>query len=368
MTTNRRHWLKQISLGIAGLSLAPVHSFALPPQEGNLSYDPGDGPVRLSSNENPYGPSPMARKAMAEYLNSSNRYGWKLGSELVSAIAKLDKVNDDNILLSAGSTEILELVTLLAAQQKGSFVLADPTFRSWVNTAEKLGLEKIAVPLTADKRHNLDAMRRAIRPDTRMVYVCNPNNPTGTVCDPAALQTFIKEAAQKTLVLLDEAYIHYCGQASLATLAATTENIVIARTFSKVYGLAGARVGYAIAHNNTMDHLLKLKVWPNGSLATVSVAAALASLKDEAFVKETITLNEQAKNYTVKELQKTGITCIPSHTNFLYFSLANYKNDFFASLKTNRVEGTRIIEEDGKWSRITIGTMAEMERFIQSIT
>ncbi len=245
--------------------------------------------------------------------------------------------------------------------------MADPTYSYWSHTAQALGLKKIAVPLTADKRHDLPAMLKAIQPDTRLIYICNPNNPTGTICDREALTAFVQEATKKTLVLVDEAYIDFTKQQSLSALVLENKNLVIAKTFSKIYGLAGARLGYAIAHAATLEQLGQLQSWVNGGVSVVSVAGALASLNDEAFVKDTYTLNEKAKAYTIKEFERFSIPSIPSHTNFLYFSLASYTKDFFEQLKKNNIARTRIYEEQGKWSRITIGTMQEMQRFIGAL-
>lgn len=361
---NRRNWLGQVGLILGGLSIEPVKNFAAPTQ---VLYFPEDMPIRLSSNENPYGPSPLARKAMAESINNSNRYGWKLTSDLVSAIAEKNKLTADNVLIDAGSTEILDLVVQMAALEKGNFILADPTFNYWSERAETLGLKKIAVPLTTDKKHNLSAMLQAITADTKLIYVCNPNNPTGTICDSEELLAFIKEATKKTLVLVDEAYIDFTNQKSLSNLVTDNKNLIIAKTFSKIYGLAGGRIGYALAHKATIDRLAQLQSWANGSVSVVSCAGALASLKDENFTNETKSLNEKARQYTIEQLEKLNIKCIPSHTNFIYFSLENYKKDFFKQLETHKIIGTKIYEDSGKWSRITVGTMDEMQKFINAL-
>lgn len=367
MQTNRRNWLRQMGLALAGIGLAPVKDLALPPAATPVHRKPGDLPIRLSSNENPYGPSPMARIAMAEGVLTSNRYNWQLSSDLVSAIAVKNSVSDDNILLGAGSTEILDLVVRFSAVKQGSFILADPTYGYWTDMAQAMGLKKIAVPLTADKRHDLPAMLSAIAPDTRLIYVCNPNNPTGTICEREALTAFIQEATKKTMVLVDEAYIDFTTQQSMAGLVIGNKNLIIAKTFSKIYGMAGARTGYAIAHASTIEQLSKLQVWANGSISVASASGALASLKDQDFVRTTYMSNEKARKYTIEQLERLKIFCIPSYSNFIYFSLSDYKPDFFERLKTNNIIGTRIYEENGKWSRITVGTMEEMEKFISAL-
>lgn len=367
METNRRNWLKQTSLALVALGTVPLKSFAIPSTATQLIDIQDNNLIRLRSNENPYGPSPLARAAMTNSINSTNRYNWELTSELISNIAKKNNVIAENILMGAGSTEILDLAVRFAALDKGNFVLAEPTYNYWAETAQKLGLKKIAVPLTPDKRHDLPAMLKAIEPETKIIYICNPNNPTGTICDREALITFIKEATKKTLVLLDEAYIDFTNQQSLASLVIENKNLIIAKTFSKTYGLAGARIGYAIANYETITQLSQLQSWPNGAISVVSATGALASIKDEKFTNETNSLNEKARKYTIEQLERLKIPCIPSQTNFIYFSLANYKKDFFEQLKNNNILGTKIYEENGKWSRITIGTMQEMQKFINAI-
>ena len=169
------------------------------------------------------------------------------------------------------------------------------------------------------------------------------------------------------IVLVDEAYIEFTKQESLSDLVVENKNLIIAKTFSKMYGLAGGRIGYAVANEYTINVISQLQSWPNGSVSIVSVAGALASLKDEGFKEEVYVRNEKVKKYTIENLKLLNIKCIPSNTNFIYFSLSNYKKDFFRQLEKNNIVGTKIYEENGKWSRITIGTMQEMEKFIDAL-
>ena len=364
--SNRRHWLKQIGLSVAGIGLSNLNAISSPTDL--LAKDSANNlPIRLSSNENPYGPSPLARAAMIENVNISNRYNWELSTELIKAVAKKNNISTSNILLGAGSTEILDLVTRLSSSKKGSFLIADPSYSYWTEAAEKLGLKKITVPLTKSKQLDLDAMLKAIQSDTRLIYICNPNNPTGSIADRVDLIKFINEVSKKSIVLIDEAYIDYTNQESLSALAIENKNVIIAKTFSKIYGLAGARIGYAIGNNKTTEELSELKSWASGSISVASTAAALAALNDEKFVLEALSLNKNARQFTIENLKKLNLVCIPSNTNFIYFSLTNYKKDFFEQLKNNNIIGTKIYEEQGKWTRITVGTMEEMQKFISAI-
>ena len=363
MQINRRNWLKQLGIGVSGIGLANFSTLASPTVDFFESIV-GDATINLNSNENPYGPSPLARAAMAKSINSSNRYNWQLTADLVEALAKKNKVSAENILIGAGSTEIIDLVVRLSASSKGNLVTANPSYDYWLPTAKKLGLQAIKVPLNANKELNLEAMLQAINSDTRLVYVCNPNNPTGTICEYNKLLNFITEASKKAIVLVDEAYLDFCKEISLGPLVVGNKNLIVVKTFSKLHGLAGARIGYAIGEAITLEQLGALQSWVSGSISVVSATAALASLTDEKFMTETSALNEQVKKYTIEQLARLNLACIPSHSNFVYFSLANYKQDYFQKLSSNNIIGTRIYEEAGLWTRITIGTREEMERFV----
>lgn len=368
METSRRYWLKQIGLGVTGIGLANIQSVASPAIQSFIDNAGGENmPVILRSNENPYGPSPLARKAFADNLMISNRYNWDVAAQLISDIAKKCKVKDENILLGAGSTEILDIVARLAALEKGSYVIADPSFDYWTVTLDNAGLKKIKVPLTAGKGTDLPAMLTAVGADTRLVYICNPNNPTGTMCEREALAGFIARIPKNIIVLVDEAYLDFTKQPSLSSLINEHPNMVIAKTFSKIYGLAGARIGYAIANSAMIDKLAGLRSNANNCVSILSKFAAMASLKDDRFLADCYSLNETVRAYTLNELEKLNLACIPSHTNFIYFSLSNFKKDYFQRLKDNNIEGSKIYEEQGKWTRITIGRMEEMKRFIKAI-
>jgi len=369
METNRRLWLKKIGIGVAGIGLTNFNSFASPLVSENLinSFDNDTNLIFLRSNENPYGPSPLARKSFADNANISNRYNWDIANQLIADLAKRNSVKDENILLGAGSTEILDLVAKLVTQEKGNYVIADPSYDYWTVTLDNLGLTKNKVPLTTDKKINLQAMLEAVDQDTKLVYICNPNNPTGTICEREALLEFVTKISQKTIILIDEAYLEFTKQQSISNIVNENKNIIITKTFSKIYGLAGARIGYAIAHKTIIDNLGNLQSNTNNSVSVVSKLAAIASLKDDKLVSNCYLLNENVRQYTISELKKLNCECISSNTNFIYFSLSKYKKDYFKQLENNNIEGGRIYEEQGKWTRITVGKMDEMNKFIKAI-
>lgn len=365
MKTNRRVWLKQIGLGIVGASIPTlqVNAFTNPA----LFQEHDKSPIILRSNENPYGPSPLALKAISNNIKSTNRYNWGTASELITELAKKNNVEESNIFIGAGSTEILDLVAKYIASEKANYVIADPSYDYWTTTMDNLGMNKVKVALTADKKIDLSKMFNAINQDTKLIYICNPNNPTGTICERDQLVTLIKKAPKNVTILVDEAYLEYTKEKTLTELIKSTPNLIIVKTFSKVYGLAGARIGYAVADPNLLDALRNLQSNTNNSISFLSKLAAIASIKDDQFVHDCYSLNESVRKFTITELTNLNIKCIPSGTNFLYFSLLNYPKDYFGNLERNKIQGTRIYEEDGKWTRITIGTLDEMRTFIAAL-
>lgn len=369
METSRRFWIKQISLGLTGISLSDFKTFASPTTLEliqNLNVE--NSPITfLRSNENPYGPSPLARKEFANNFNLSNRYNWDIASQLISAIAKKNNVDTENILLGAGSTEILDLIAQYASSNKGNYIIPYPSYDYWTVALDKFGTKKIKIPLSPNKSIDLEAIKAAITQETKLIYICNPNNPTGTICDRELLVKFIAEIPLKIIILVDEAYLDFTTQQSLSNLINVHPNLIIAKTFSKIYGLAGARIGYAVANKTMIDNISSLQSSSNSSVSVLSRLAAIASLKDEKFISDCLLLNEDVRKFTIRELKKLNLDCIPSNTNFIYFSLANYKKNYFQQLKDNNIEGTKIYEEQDKWTRITIGTMEEMKKFIKAI-
>jgi histidinol-phosphate aminotransferase len=357
-TLARREWIKQVAVATGGLTITP-HLFA-----NNESGYRSQAIIRLHANENPYGPSPLARKAMADAVSSSNFYPWEVTTTLREKIASIYGLTKEHVLIGAGSSEILGLVAQHAALKEGNAVTADPTFSIWFTSAQRSGLKLIKVPLNSAKQHDLDSMKQKVNDQTRLVYICNPNNPTGTVLPVNELKQFIGEVSARTLVLLDEAYTEYSDQPSLGALVSDNPNLVIARTFSKVYGLAGARIGYALAHAGLIQQLNELQPWANSGASAVSLAGAMASLDDTAFVKMSKQKNAEVRSYVINAFGELNVPAILSHTNFVYYSLEKQKGDLLGSFAGANIRGGRITEENGKWSRISIGTQDDMSKFI----
>lgn len=356
----RRDLIKQSALAVAAFTLSRDLFARIP--ESQLGTGNGAGFIKLSSNENPHGPSPMAKKAMMEAVNGSNRYPWETTTTLREKIGLQFGLGKDHVAIGAGSSELLGVVSLFAALQKGNAIAPDPTFRLWIPAAKKSGLPTKLVPLTNGKMTDLQQMKDAIDRDTRLVYICNPNNPTGTVLPAGELETFIRDVAPRCIVLLDEAYTEFSEEVSMAKMVNDYPNLVVAKTFSKIYGMAGARVGFALAHPQTIKQLNDLQPWSNAGASAVALAGALASLEDKAFISFCRKENQAAKSIFYTSLDKTGMQYVASHTSFVYFDSSAYKKDVRLALEAQQIIGARTFEEGTKWLRLSIGTREEMQR------
>jgi histidinol-phosphate aminotransferase len=359
--SSRRQWLKTTSTVLAGIGVAP---YVL--GSDRTDYKPGDA-ILLNSNENAYGPSAAARKAMADALVNSNRYPDEQIPKLKQQIADFWNVGRENILMGAGSSEILGLSSLLVSSTKGNIITAEPSYRVWNSQAESYGMQFIRMPLNSDKQTDLDKMLSAIDGNARMMYICNPNNPVGTYIDDKRLRDFVNECSKKIIVLVDEAYTEFAELPSLKDIAVTNPNVIVAKTFSKIYGLAGARVGYAIAHADMIKKLSSLQAWPDVSVSVVSVAAASAALNDQSFVKECRVKTAKAREMCYNCFNELKLEYIPSHTSFILFNIDKIKGDFSAKMQEKNIFVQFRNHFGGKWSRVSMGTIEEMQQFCSTL-
>jgi len=365
MSTDRRTWLKQSSFALAGLGLIPTLSNAEVRKDSfgeKKFFDPAN-PIWLNSNENAYGPSPLAQKAILNAYKKSNRYPDDYLPLLKKKIAEHWGVSTENILLGAGSSDIIGLACQHTSKTKGHILTSEPSYKVWNGQASSFGHSFKRIPLTDEKKTDLPKVVEAINNETRMVYFCNPNNPTGTFVEVSQLKDHVSAASQKTFVFIDEAYTEYAGLPSLASLAITDPNVVVAKTFSKVYGLAGARVGYAIAHPDTIKLLSSYQPWPDAGVSMVSCNAAMASLDDKEFVTH---CREKAKaaRATCYDCFKTlSLEYIPSSTNFILFNIDKIKGDFINLMQAKNIYVQFREHFGGKWCRVTMGTTEEMLQF-----
>ena len=358
---SRRQWLKTTSTVLAGIGIAPK-IFAIEKKP----YQPGDI-ILLNSNENAYGPSTATKKAMAEALVNSNRYPDELIPKLKQEIADFWQVGKENILMGAGSSELLGLTSLLVSSTKGNIITAEPSYRVWNSQAEAFGLQFVRIPLNNEKKLDLGKMLSAIDSNTRMMYVCNPNNPVGTIVDDQLLRDFVTECSKKCMVLVDEAYTEFANIPTLKDLAVKNQNIVVAKTFSKIYGLAGARVGYAIAHADTIKKIGSLQPWNDVSVSVASSAAASAALKDQAFVNDCRQKTQLAREMCYSTFKDLKLDYIQSHTSFILFDINKIGADYPQKMQAKNIFVQYRDHFGGKWCRVSMGTLEEMNSFCAAL-
>jgi len=361
-TLSRRSFTQLFGAGATLAALRPAASLAAPAHR--LLSTPTAAPVRLSSNENPYGPAPAALQAMTDAFGLAWRYPDEHADALVEALAKLHGVTAERILLGNGSGEILKVAAAALTGVGRRLVLADPTFEAIARHASVNRAEVSKIPLTADYRHDLAKMRAAAS-DAGLIYICNPNNPTASLTPKAELRAFIAQTPPQTTVLVDEAYHHYAESSdyeSVIPLVESHPNLIVARTFSKIYGMAGLRCGYCVAQPEMIERLRTQQTWDSANI--MALAAARASLQDAAHVAEGRRLNSTIKQQVCAELEQMKFTYIPSNANFLMIDLRRDVRPLIKAMGARRVEVGRFFPALPTHMRVTIGTRADMQAFL----
>ncbi|MFJ7683842.1 histidinol-phosphate transaminase [Peribacillus butanolivorans] len=324
--------------------------------------------VKLASNENPYGFSPLAKESMLIEIEQTSFYPEGLAPSLAEKLARKLNIKQDNIILGNGSDEILRLLTRTYIQQNDEVIMADVTFPRYETNVLIDGGTPVKIPLI-NGVHDLQGMYEAITEKTKMIFVCNPNNPTGTIVQKEKLRSFIEKVPKHILLIVDEAYYEYVeDEEYLETLPFlnTHSNLVILRTFSKIYGLAALRIGYGLMDVSIIQELIKVKEPFNTN--RLAQAAAFASLDDPTFVEQCAHKNEEGRRYLENELSEMGLTFFPSHANFIMVKLNHPGRYVFDELLKQGViirSGHLLGYENT--IRVTIGTPLENERFIKSL-
>ena len=320
-TINRRQWLQKSAFTASLLALGCRTNFELsattPFQNGLIN----SSPLPLHWNENPFGPSEKAVQAVAEVMAKANRYPDDMVAELKDILAKKYAVGNDQVLLTNGSTEILGLVGQQIGFDKGELVIPTPSFPTMAMFAAGSGATIKTVPLDKNNVIDLDQTLAAISNKTKVVFICNPNNPTSTEVDNEALKAFCRAVPKEVLVFVDEAYIEYSklGTAgSMIPLVNELPNLMICRTFSKAYGMAGLRLGYAISSKTPIDGLKSRYVGAEFATGWPALVAARATMEDKAFMINGIQKNQEGRDIVYQAFDKWGVAYSPSSTNFLY--------------------------------------------------
>lgn len=364
----RRQWLYQTGAVTAGLTLGRMAARAdsimaspLPPADGEVR-------ARLSSNENPYGPSERARRAILDAMSEGCRYPGQQYRKLEELIAKKEGLTPEHVVISAGSGEILRMTAMAYGLQGGELMTAHPTYEGMEGAARTINAFVHRVPLNEKLEHDLDAMDRQLTQAIRLVFVCNPNNPTGTIVAGDRLRTFCKEASRRSVVLVDEAYYEYVEApeyASMLDLVRQGHNVIVSRTFSKIHGLAGLRVGYGLARPDIAARLRPFR--SSLSVNMLGVHAAIASYQDTEFQDFSRRKNAEARSYLCRVLDEMGLRCAPSHTNFVFFRLGRDVQPFREAMQKRGILLGRLFPPYTDWCRVSTGTMDELKIFAAAL-
>ena len=336
-----------------------------PIEEVEREYGISDS-IKLASNENPLGPSPAAIEALKGFFDQINLYPDGGGFYLTRAIAKEYNVNVENIILGNGSCEIIENLCKMMLTPEDSVVISDLTFIIYKLASMMENAEIINVPLV-DLRYDLKGMASAVKANTKIVFFANPNNPTGTIFTAGELDEFMEKLPEHILVVMDEAYFEYVKDKNFPDsfkYLREGRNIIILRTFSKIHGLAGLRIGYGFADEKLIESMNKVRSPFNTN--SVAQVAALAALGDKNHVKRSVKNNLEGNQYISRNFDRLGIKYAPSQANFVFFETEKDAGEVYVSLIKNGII-TRPMAGWGnpKALRVTIGTLEECKKFIK---
>jgi histidinol-phosphate aminotransferase len=321
--------------------------------------------VRLSANENPYGPSASAFEAMRLAFAQAWRYPDEAQDALLETIAKLHSVSSDQVLLGDGSSEILKLAAASFTGPSRKLVMAAPTFEAIGTYARAAGAEVVNVPL--DSAYGHDVAKMGSVAGAGLIYICNPNNPTGSITPRAAVRSLLSSASASAAILVDEAYHHYAFSSdyeSVIPLIASRPNLIVARTFSKIYGMAGLRCGYAISSRETIRTLNAQQPWD--SINAIAIAAAQASLEDPRHAAEGQKRNAATKANVVASMKRLGFEIVPSETNFIMIDVRREVRPLIGAMRTRGVHVGRVFPAMPHHMRVTIGKPEQMETFVRT--
>lgn len=355
---NRRQWFKSSAAALAGITLAArLRADTTPSAPAGVA--PGE-PVRLSLNENPFGPAPAAVAAMQARAADVCRYATVDATTLINTIAAKEGVEASQIVFGAGSGEVLEAYGALLGSPAGEVVCANPTYGQLTNAMKRRGSTLVEIPLNERKEHDLAAMAAAVTATTQCVYVCNPNNPTGTTVDAERLRQFVREVAARAPVFVDEAYLECADDFAASTLVGLVGeglNLTVARTFSKIHGLAGQRIGYAVT---TPEMAAKIRAHVIGGPNLLAYVGAQANLDDSGYVDRTREKIKAGREELLALLRELGRAYAEPQGNFVFFHTGRPIEEFRTAMRAEGVIVGRPFPPYLEWCRISIGTPEEM--------
>jgi histidinol-phosphate aminotransferase len=358
---SRRSFL-QFSAAASATAILPSFTEAMLAQSARPRMsEPPPGAVVIDANENPLGPCQSARDAMAVILPHGGRYASYLTDDLIKTYGQLEGVKPEYIRVTAGSTPALSLGVLAFTSPQKSYVTADPSFELGMMMADRAKARLVKVPLTKTYAHDVRAMLSEA-PDAGLFYICNPNNPTGTLTSHADIEYLVANKPKDSIVMVDEAYIHLTDKAeSTLDLVKADKDVVVLRTFSKIYGMAGIRCGVAMARPDLLNRTLERGGW--NFMPVTAVVAASASLKDAQLVSERRSINATVRQQTFDWLDRNGYTYIPSESNCFMIDVKRPGRQVQEAMAKQDVFIGRTWPIMPNWVRITVGTEDEMEKF-----
>lgn len=358
---SRRSFL-QFSAAASATAVFPVFTESMLAQAARPRMPkPPQGAVVIDANENPLGPCKTACDAMAAIVPAGNRYASYLTDDLIKFFAQQEGVKPEYIRVTAGSTPALSLAVLAFTSPQKSYVTADPSFEIGMNLALRNQARVVKVPLTKAYAHDVRAMLSEA-PDAGLFYVCNPNNPTGTLTSHSDIEYLVANKPKDSIVMVDEAYIHFTDKAESALdLVKADKDVVVLRTFSKVYGMAGIRCGVAVARPDLLDKIMARGGW--NFMPVTAVVAATASLRDAQVVPERRTINASIRQQCFEWLERNGFTFIPSESNCFMIDVKRPGREVQQAMAKENVYIGRTWPVMPNWVRITVGTQDEMEKF-----
>ncbi len=358
---SRRDWLK--TSAVAGSVLA-FSSFDLSSEA--FAGSGADKLVRLTSNENLYGFSPKAKQAILDSISLGNQYAdSEKVAELEKMIAGREGLKPKNVVLGSGSGEVLCMTGAAFGWEKGEIVTPELTFPMLFRYAENFDAKIEKVPLNEKHEHDLEGLEKRVSAKTSLCYVCNPNNPTGTYLPPKIVKDFCEEISKRTTVFVDEAYLEYTDEFpanSMAELVRQEKNVIVSRTFSKIYGMAGMRIGYGLAKAEIAEKLKRFRMtWFN----SLGVNAAIAAYKDTDFISQSREKNKTVREFLSREFTSLKMPFAESHGNFIWVYTGEKNRNLAAKMRPAGLLVRPAPPPYEDWMRLTIGTMEQMRTFVK---
>lgn len=368
----RREALKRGLFTLASLSWINNSNFPVSSERNFLSTGrEEDFPLWLNQNESPYGPPPQAGQAATQALARAHLYPHEHYSELKDLLAREHQISPDYIILGAGSTEIMTMA-INSFGRRGQVVMADPTYFDFVDYAAQAGCSTRKVPLNSSFSHDLAGMKKAVNSKTSLVYICNPHNPTGMILAQEDLIDFCQQVARvsKAVILVDEAYYDYVEDGSYQSMISLVRQdypLLVTRTFSKIYGLAGLRVGYGLAPPPVIHELERVRT-NFASIAFPSLQAALAALSEKSFLARIKAANARVRKFTVQSLLQKGYFVLSGQTNFILLAVPEEARQVAERLARLKVYVRPFSFQCQHWLRVTLGKKEEMGLFLKKLS